>query len=71
MGVSPAYQNKGIGKQLLDALFAHAKNLGCQEAWVLTSWDNTPARRLYKSRGGHEEPERPVYFTFDLKERAT
>ncbi len=66
VGVSPAYQNQGIGRRLMDCLLEHAKTLGCKEAWVLTHWDNTPARLLYKSVGGKEEPERPVYFTIDL-----
>ena len=64
VGVSPAYQQQGIGKKLLQALFAHARTLGCQEAWLGTEQDNTAARRLYHSLDGHESVM--MYYTFDL-----
>src|SRR5215475_3097358 len=37
VGVAPTHQGRGIGSQTLAALLAHAKTLGCREAWVLTS----------------------------------
>lgn len=49
-GVAPSHQRHGIGGALLDALLAHARVLGCSEAWVLTNQNNTKARRLYASR---------------------
>jgi aminoglycoside 6'-N-acetyltransferase I len=64
VGVAPPYQRQGIGKQLLQALFAHGRSLGCREAWVGTEENNTAARRLYASVGGKEE--RMVYITFEL-----
>ena len=69
VGVSPAYQGQSIGKRIMQHLLKHAKALGCKEAWVLTDWDNTAARRLYKSTGG-KEAVRPVYITFDLSSKA-
>jgi GNAT superfamily N-acetyltransferase len=66
VGVASAYQGRGIGRQALAALLAHAKVLGCQEAWVLTSADNAAARRMYAAVGGCEEDEPPVMITFDL-----
>ncbi len=66
VGVSPNYQAQGIGKQLMNALFEHARSLNCKEAWVLTDETNTAAKKLYSSVGGKEEPERPVYFSFAL-----
>lgn len=65
VGVAGSYRGKGIGKALLAKLLEHGKSLGCAEAWVLTSSDNTPARKLYASAGGKEH-EQPVYVTFDL-----
>jgi aminoglycoside 6'-N-acetyltransferase I len=64
VGVAPSHQRRGIGKQLLAALFAHGRALGCGEAWLGTEETNEPARRLYAAVGGSEEPM--VYVTFDL-----
>jgi GNAT superfamily N-acetyltransferase len=66
VGVAPTHQGRGIGRQTLAALLAHAKTLGCREAWVLTSADNVAARRMYAAVGGREEAESPVMITFDL-----
>ena len=55
VGVSEQWQGQGLGRQLLDALMAHARTLGCVAAWVLTETDNAVARRLYTSVGGMEE----------------
>lgn len=66
VGVAPAHQKQGLGKVLMETLFAHARTLGCAEAWVLTEDDNTAARRLYARAGGTEAPEKPVYVTFSL-----
>ena len=54
VGVAPAYQRRGIGRQLLQALFERARELGCYEAWVSTDEENTAARRMYASVGGIE-----------------
>src|SRR5262245_28770224 len=51
VGVAPTHQGQGIGRQILAALLAHGKTLGCREAWVLTSMDNTAARRMYAAAG--------------------
>jgi hypothetical protein len=47
-------------------LLAHARTLGCVEAWVLTSPENVGARRLYLSVGGVEDQEPSVLFSFRL-----
>jgi GNAT superfamily N-acetyltransferase len=67
VGVAPTHQGRGIGKRLLAALFAHARELGCGEAWVLTGYDNTAARRLYAAAGGEESPEPTLMITFPLR----
>ena len=64
IGVTPAYRQRGIGKQLMAALFSRGRELGCTEAWLGTEESNMAARRLYASVGGAEQPM--VYFTFDL-----
>jgi aminoglycoside 6'-N-acetyltransferase I len=66
VGVSPAYQNRGVGKALMQALLEAARSAGCSEAWVLTERSNKPAIRLYKVVGGEEEKEEIVMFSFKL-----
>lgn len=56
VGVADACQGQGLGKRLVQALLAHARELGCVAAWVLTEQDNAAARRLYASAGGREVP---------------
>jgi GNAT superfamily N-acetyltransferase len=66
VAVAPTHQGHGVGRQVLLALLAHARSLGCREAWVLTSYDNAAARRMYAAAGGAEEQEAPLMITFDL-----
>ena len=51
VGVAPTHRRRGIGRQLLAALLAHGRTLGCTEAWLGTEEDNLPARRMYESAG--------------------
>ena len=37
VGVAPSHQRQGLAKRLLLRLFARGRELGCREAWVLTS----------------------------------
>ena len=67
-GVSEKWQGQGLGRQMLDALIAHARTLGCVAAWVLTEEENTVARRLYTLVGGMEEGVR--IFVVPLEEAA-
>jgi GNAT superfamily N-acetyltransferase len=68
VGVAPEYRGQGIGRRLLEALFARARELSCGEAWVLTDWANEAARRLYASVGGREDPpDGAVLVSFDLR----
>ncbi len=71
VAIAPTHQGRGLGKQVLAALLAHGRTLGCAEAWVLTTESNTAARRLYAAVGGVEESETPVMFTFSLAEGTT
>jgi ribosomal protein S18 acetylase RimI-like enzyme len=64
VGVAPAWQRRGIARQMLDAMFALGKSLGCEEAWVGTEPDNVAARGLYETRGVTAEPF--VMYVFKL-----
>lgn len=66
VGVAAMHQGRGIGRQLLDALFERGRSLGCRQAWVGADTSNTPARRLYAAAGGVEAPERFVMVEFRL-----
>jgi ribosomal protein S18 acetylase RimI-like enzyme len=61
IAVSPEARGKGIGRQLLNAVTAEAKNLGCGKVTLEVRSDNARAMGLYKSVGFKpSEPE--TYF---------
>ena len=64
VGVASPYQRKGIGRNLLRAMLAHGRSLGCTEAWLGTEHDNVAARGLYEDAGSTAEPF--VLYSFDL-----
>lgn len=66
VGVAPTHQGRRIGRRILRALLAHGRKVGCREAWVLTSYDNTAARRMYAAAGGVEESESTLMISFPL-----
>jgi aminoglycoside 6'-N-acetyltransferase I len=66
IGVAPDHRNHGVGKQLLNLLFNHARDIGCTEAWVLTERSNTSAMQLYSSVDGVESVSDQVMFSFSL-----
>jgi aminoglycoside 6'-N-acetyltransferase I len=66
VGVAPSHHRRGIGRGLLDRALAHGADLGCVQAWVLTSPGNTAAQRLYLSSGGKAAAELSVMFEFPL-----
>lgn len=70
VGVAPTHEGRGIGRRLLAALLAHARGLGCVEAWVLTDYDNAAARRLYAAAGGVEREQATLLFSFPLRRDA-
>src|SRR5690349_24521737 len=63
IGVTPTHQGQGIGKTLMQAILAEAKQSGCSEAWVLTNRTNLPAMAMYKSAGGEETLPDQTMFT--------
>jgi ribosomal protein S18 acetylase RimI-like enzyme len=72
VGVAATHRQRGVGKAMLSALLALARERGCSEAWVLTSRGNAAAMRLYTALDGTEAPEDAVMFTFrfDAKDAA-
>ena len=67
LGVAPAHQRRGIGLELVKAMLAHGRALGCTEAWVGTEADNIAARGLYERAGGSAEPFVLYFFPFTDK----
>jgi aminoglycoside 6'-N-acetyltransferase I len=65
VGVTPRLQRQGIARRMLDAMLALGKALGCEEGWVGTEPDNSPARALYACLGVPAEPF--VMYEFDVK----
>ncbi|MEV6910458.1 GNAT family N-acetyltransferase [Amycolatopsis sp. NPDC051071] len=51
LDVHPDYQRRGIGRDLVDALAALARERGCRGMWVGVEPDNTAALATYASAG--------------------
>lgn len=66
IGVAASHQRQGIGKQLMNAIFAVGRELNCESAWVLTDRENTAAMSLYSVVGNPEPPTDHVMFSFDI-----
>ncbi len=69
VAVAPTHHNQGIGRRLVTTLVAHGEAIGCDEAWVLTSPDNEPAKRMYRAAGAIPEEELSVMFTYRMQPR--
>ena len=67
IGVAPAYRSQGIGRKLVEALFAKGTSLGCNDAWLDTERKNIPARRLFGVMGGVETLDPVVHVSFRLQ----
>ncbi len=66
VGVAESHRNRGLARAIVGALLAHARALGCREAWVLTSDDNAAARRAYAAAGGRDDgPQRMITFVLN------
>lgn len=63
VGVAPTHWRRGIGRALMRALLAQARELGCADAWLGTEPDNAAARALYDSF--RPKAETFVGYTFD------
>jgi GNAT superfamily N-acetyltransferase len=45
--VSPHARGRGVGRALIEAVYARADALGCERVYWLTHESNVPARKLY------------------------
>ena len=68
VAVAPILHGQGIGRRLVTTLVQHGATLGCGEAWVLTSPDNEPARRMYVAAGAVAD-ELSVMYTYRMRKR--
>src|ERR1700674_5659521 len=64
LAVAEAFQRRGIGKALVNALLAIADELGCYDMWVLTDADNDAALATYRTTGTTAESSH-VMLTWD------
>lgn len=64
VGVADAWLRQGIARAMMERMFAFARSIGCEECWVATESDNSPAIGLY--RGFGSEPVHMVYFEYEL-----
>lgn len=51
LAVLATHRGRGVGRALLSAAEAHARELGCGKLTLEVQDDNTPARRLYERFG--------------------
>jgi ribosomal protein S18 acetylase RimI-like enzyme len=70
VGVAPRWHRQGLGARLVQVLLDAARVRGCQEAWVATEENNTPARALYRSLDGAEDSDHAVVYTWMLWQHA-
>ena len=64
--VAEQHRGNGIGRALIDAAAAVARDRGAGHLEWATALDNEQAQRLYDSTGA----ERSVWFTYELKPRS-
>ncbi|MFC9258111.1 GNAT family N-acetyltransferase [Amycolatopsis thailandensis] len=55
LDVSPDYQRRGIGRDLVDALAGLARERGCRGMWVGVETDNEAALATYAAAGAANE----------------
>lgn len=68
LDVAERARRQGLGKALVDAFVAHARDVGCTEVWVLTEDANAPGTATYSASGGRRNPVNQVMFTWKLAE---
>ena len=54
LSVDPAARRRGVGRRLVDALAALARERGCYGMWVGTETENVAARATYERAGARE-----------------
>ncbi len=51
LAVAPAWRRQGVGEQLMQALEARLRALGCTRSYLLVTPENATAIRFYERRG--------------------
>jgi ribosomal protein S18 acetylase RimI-like enzyme len=65
LGVEESARRRGVGRALVEALAAVAREAGCYDMWVLADADNAAARATYASAGGRDASQ-PVLVEWDF-----
>jgi len=65
LGTASTHRRQGIGRALLEAIFAWGSELGCKEAWLGTELDNEAANALYRGQRPVED-EAIQFYVFRL-----
>jgi ribosomal protein S18 acetylase RimI-like enzyme len=68
LGVDESARGRGVGRTLVEALTAAAREAGCYDMWVLADADNAAAQATYARAGGRES-SRPVLLEWDFRSR--
>jgi ribosomal protein S18 acetylase RimI-like enzyme len=66
--VHPDFRGQGVGRQLMAAVEAHARSLGCCKVTLEVRADNVTARRLYENCGFDAGEEGTSAMSFWTKE---
>ncbi len=70
LGVDQSARRRGVGRTLVEALSALARERGCYGMWVLTDDDNHAARATY-SRAGGRTSSRQLMIDWDFRGPST
>ena len=62
IAVDPAFQRRGLGRQLLEHLISELETRGVLTLWLEVRASNTAALALYESLGFNEATVRPNYY---------
>lgn len=66
--VAPDAQRKGIGKRLLEALFAAARETNSEAVFLEVRESNTTARRLYENARFQQQGRRKSYYSNPMED---
>ncbi len=70
LAVDEPVRRRGIGRSLVEAFAALARERGCYDMWVLADADNDAAQATYESAGG-VVASRPLMLEWDTRGRAS
>lgn len=68
VSVAPAHRKKGIGRRLVAALVAEARDRGCTYAWLGTAADNAAGQACFAAAAPDGLPEPFLLYEWNLAE---